>query len=542
MHGVNERTSCKVHVNGLPVETLTAILFYLSDPTAPIDESTLLERSRARLDLKSPPAFPKVRDFARLGWLPAAWACQKWRSVVLSQAHYRIPIMPHEELSLAVLASLSPLSVDLHIDEEEWIRNESAALTLESIFQSYGHRMRSLHVWTSVRLQSMPASGSLLPNAMRDLDAPALEEFQAVGKRRQLVRRGCLGPGFRDRYPRAISFPIRLSRSLRVLDLSACTVANASALRACAPITARIVACPGIWDRKSIRPDSGIISDRDGVTAERFSIPFLFDALRYLHLDEDSMPSKEALAALGKITLPVLEVLHLSGLLPKVQDTLEAFVFPQTACVEIKSRLVRQTTNDQDALEGELSSSPFYNALAAKYLNNAMSCAFITRMDLEVDDTSITLACFSNDNDTRLSIHLYYEASAARGRPTGIPNFILPAYESFLVGAFSVFSGVRELAVSSSSRRCQWCSLATSRLSDVKKLVLDVQDIRPFLEFCGEMRADGGRGEVFPVLEEVKLHVRHEFFVQATQLDRLLRAEQEARAQPFLVSFRETHY
>ena len=65
----------------------------------------------------------------RHGWLPAAWTCHLWRSLILANKdRFRIPVVLHNERVLAVLESLSPLHIHLYIDEGQWTRSEPEAL------------------------------------------------------------------------------------------------------------------------------------------------------------------------------------------------------------------------------------------------------------------------------------------------------------------------------------------------------------------------------------------------------------------------------
>ncbi|KZV59811.1 hypothetical protein PENSPDRAFT_694826 [Peniophora sp. CONT] len=540
-------------VHGLPVETLTAILFSLPDPTAPIEKTTLFRRSPASHTAS------KGKSLERLGWLPAAWVSKTWRSVVLAQTHYRIPIVANDERSLAVLESLSPLLIDLYVDEDVWMRSEGAALRIKSAFDSYGHRLHSLRVCTILESrydEPEPASGSLLPNIMRDVDAPFLEEFHAAGRWRRL-RGGCTGPSYRDRYPRAISFPDHLSR-VRVLDIFGCTVANASALRSCAPTTVKLVASPGLWDQDICR-DPDILSDVDGVVIERFAMPFRFDALRHLYLDEDSLPSKEALAVLGPIILPVLESLHLSGLVMRVEDAFRALVFPSTVSVELSCVWDQwhsmdvwdqwRSMNIRDVIAADPSSRPLHTVLAAKY---GGSCDSLKCMELVIEDNKLTLKCLSEDGRTSLSICLYYTPAQ------GPPDYDFTNCELFLLGTFDLFSDIRELAIFSSfeyetymragyaSRRCQWYTLAERSLTNVTKVVLSTQAAIHLLEFCETRRDIGQEHDVFPMLEEMELLMKSVreltsslVLTDKTEISRLLRAEQEARAHPFRATLKD---
>ncbi|KZV67827.1 hypothetical protein PENSPDRAFT_687789 [Peniophora sp. CONT] len=549
-------------VSEIPVETLTAILSHLPDPPAPRCQRN--GHGFVKLDpiLLTPVAKGGDDKGLDLGWLPAAWVCQLWRSVILSQTHLRIPILIHDELSLGVMDTLSPLPIDLYIDEELWGPSETIASRVQSTFQTYGHRLRSLHVWTALEKYGDDMNGSpydrpisvpgpLLPNVLRDVHASYLREVHAEGNPRHF-RGGCLVPDYRDDYPLAVSLPLGLSNSLRILDLFSCTVANASALKGCAPTIVRLLACPGIWDRRDIRPDPGVISDRDDVTVERFSMPFLFHALRYLYLDEDSMPSREALAALGPIAFPVLERLHLSGLLTQVQDTIGAFTFPPETSVKLVCAWDRYETSGMHRTWilrhipfMKSSSYPFYKVFVARYLNGGAPSIAITSMKLVIEDVCVSVECCSEDQRTLLTIHLYYNAQWDR-------DFDFTDSEIFFEGMFSVFPGIRELAVSSvfrcetysktgALRRCRWYTSAVARLTNVTKLILSAQAAQHLLEFCEESRRGVFPRDIFPDLVEMKLNLpsaRDISYGRAYKFDkaevtRLLNAELEVRAHPF---------
>ncbi|KZV62673.1 hypothetical protein PENSPDRAFT_657940 [Peniophora sp. CONT] len=526
-------------VHKLPVETLTAILSFLPDPTAPIDNTSIPHRSSLA------GTATDDEDLERLGWLPAVWVSKTWRSVVLAQTQYRISIVADNERSFAVLESLSPLAVDLYVDENTWIRDKDAALSVQSVLHSYGHRLRSLRVCTvpeSRHEEPEPTSELLLPNIMRDVNAPFLREFHAVGPWRHL-RGGCTEPGYRDYHPRAISFPVHLSRDLRVLDIFGCTVANASALRFCAPTSVKLAASPGIWDHQEIRPDPGILSDLDDVAIERFSMPFKFHALRHLYLDEDSLPSKEAVAALGPITLPVLESLQLSGLVMQVEDAFSALVFPLSTSVELSCVWDQWRSMDIcDVIAADPSSCPLHEVLATKY---GASNDSVTRIELVIKDDKLTLKCLLEDGRTTLSVCLYYTSSWTQ-------DYDFTNCELFLVGAFNLFSDIRDLVIFSpyqyesyrradgASRRCHWYTLAARSLTNVTKVVLSTQAAIHLLEFCETRREIGQEHGIFPVLEEMELHIRSVrelsprlILTDKAEISRLLRAEQEARAHPF---------
>ncbi|KZV62768.1 hypothetical protein PENSPDRAFT_692208 [Peniophora sp. CONT] len=538
-------------IHGLPVEALAAILSFLPDPTAPIENTTLFRRS------SSMDAASNSENLEHFGWLPAAWVSKTWRSVVLTHTHHRIPFVANDKRS-AVLDSLSPLTIDLYVEESQWIRSESAALRIKSILHSYRHRLRTLRVCTIIESRyegPAPVSGLLLPNIVRDVDAPFLEEFHAVGPWRY-IRDSCATPCYRDNYPRAISFPIHLSKHLRILDIFGCTVSNISVLRDCAPTNVKLMESPGIWDRQDICPDPNVISDLDDpVTVERFSMPFRLDALRSLYLDEDSLPSKEALTALGPIVLPVLESLHLSGTLIRTEEVFDSLVFPYSGTsVELSCSWDQNhsESNIRDPIVRgavDLSTCPFHTVLAAKY---GRSCDALTRMKIDMQDDMITLICSSeDDHHTSVSICLYYVSQWTS-------EFDLTNYELLLTGAFNVFSGVRELSVFSSfwhevytaregaCHRCQWYTLAARNLTNVTKLVLSTQAATHLLEFCEETRSQEEPSIIFPVLKEMELYMKSVRMLASSciltdkvELSRLIRTEQKARASSFRVTLKD---
>ncbi|VDB85459.1 unnamed protein product [Peniophora sp. CBMAI 1063] len=541
------------HVNQLPVETLATILSYLPNPNPPLHEHDMIRRRR---EWKSSLATQVESRYDPYGWFPAAWVCHLWRSVILSERHLHVPVFAHDERALPVLESTSPLPIELYVSEDEWASNESIALQVQSIFRSCGQRVRSLHVWTKHRRpkrsqdeSSTPQTTPLLPNVIREMNLPLLEEFHALGRYRHL-RGGCIEPGYRDQYPRSISFPDPLSKNLRVLDLSGCTIASAGSLATSAPAYVKLVGCPGIWDCHDVRPDQGVVADRDDINVPQYRLPFTFTALRHLHLEEDSMPSAQALAALGSITLPALEQLRLCGPLSQALDTLNGFRYPPTASVSLSCVWDDWTYSaEQDVLDIEPSSLPVFKGLAAKYLAEDTSLPRASTMVVDIQDTEVDFKCISESGHAFLSFHIYALTQWAR-------DIEFTGFEEFLGNAFSVFSGVRQLVVSSHfehetyrrygvaepARRCRWYAAARQRLADVTDLELSWQAARHLLEFCEEKRGEGVQCHAFPALEEMVLKAmgigrpsRVARSDDTETISRLLEAELAARPTPFQI-------
>lgn len=547
MSSRSERTA--LHINELPVETLTTILSHLPNPKPPLREPEPLSRSQQReLEL----AAQRGRDYEPYGWLPAAWTCHLWRSVILSEAegHLRVPVLAHDERALPVLGSTSPLPIDLYISEEEWVSNESLALQAQVIIRSWGQRVRSLHVWTSdLDEEYAPQTMPLLPNFIREVGLPLLEEFHAVGPHRHL-RGGCTMPRYRDMHPRSISFPNQLSKNLHVLDLFGCTIASASSLSACAPAYVKLMGCPGIWDCHDVRPDQGVVVDRDDINVPQYRLPFAFTSLRYLLLAEDSMPSAQALAALGSIALPALEQLRLTGPLSRALDTLNGLKFPPTATVSLFCVLSHWTPPpEQDVLGMELSSLPAFNGLAAKYLTEDTSLPRATTMAVGIHDTSVDIRCITESGHAFLSFQVYALTQWDH-------DIDFTQFEAFLASAFYVFSGVRQLTISSHfkhetfrrygeaepARRCRWYAAAPHMFADVTNLVLSCQAARHLLEFCAEKRREPVQHHVFPALGEMTVQATGAggpFRVARDEdretITRLLEAELAARSTPFQI-------
>ncbi|VDB85458.1 unnamed protein product [Peniophora sp. CBMAI 1063] len=405
--------------------------------------------------------------------------------------------------------------------------------------------MRSFHVWLKHRRpklsQDAPQTTPPLPNFIREMDSPLLEEFHAVGSYGNLGGK-CLLPPYRERY-RSISLPVQSSKSLRVLDLSRCTIDSAGSVATCAPAYVKLVSCPGIWDCQDIRPDQGVAADRNNINVPQSRLPFAFTALRELHLDQDSMPSAQALAALGSIMLPALEQLRLCGPLVQALDTLNGFRYPPTATVDLScvwSYWLRPP--EQDGFEIEPSSPPAFNGLAEKYLDEDSSLPRATSMVVSIQDTDVDLECISESGHAFLSVHVHVPTQ--RRRDT--------IFEAFLASAFSVFSGVRQLIVSSrfgyeTSRRCRWYGAALHRLADVTNLVLSFQAARHLLEFCEAKRRESVQHHAFPSLEEMVLKATGTggpFRVTRSDdietITRLLEAELAARSTPFQITWETT--